>query len=376
MFETNRRLPAILLLLLTAACGRDTVEWSDPRTLTAEQRPTQWNLPTRERLSLPDMRPAPPAEASRQWTGATPSGWEALPAQPARFRDLLWRVEGEPDTECYLSASQRLGPLAANMSRWYGQFAISEVAAVESLPVIELAGKPGRLLELVGTFNGKADQAMLLAFRADGGELTMTLKFTGPSAIVQQHEDGFLELAKSLRSSSGSPMPNAPPIERGAQMPEGHPPVPGDQTRDTSTAPASGPFAADLPAGWTPVANSGRLLHCAFGTDGEVYVSQLGGTLRQSFDIWRGEMGQDPMTDADFAAMPKVAMLGTEGMLMDVGGDFRSMGGKQIPGARMLVAASEQGGSITFAKLVGTSAVVETQRAAFLAFCKSMRRTP
>jgi hypothetical protein len=93
-------------------------------------------------------------------------------------------------------------------------------------------------------------------------------------------------------------------------------------------------------------------------------------------DIWRGEVGAGNATDAEFAAVGKVPMLGGEAALLDVAGDFRSMSNKQIAGARILVAALELGGAITFAKLVGKAADVEAQRPAFLQFCKSLRRQP
>ena len=47
-----------------------------------------------------------------------------------------------------------------------------------------------------------------------------------------------------------------------------------------------------------------------------------------------------------------------------------------LPGARMLLAARADGGTITFCKLVGTAADVATQVDAFRAFCGSVRRAP
>src|SRR5690606_6757743 len=173
-------------------------------------------------------------------------------------------------------------------------------------------------------------------------------------------------------------MPEAPPIERGQQLPDGHPPLPADAPHGAAGAPAaSGPFAAEVPEGWTPVAGSPRLLHHGFGDGGEVYVSQLGGSMRQMLDIWRGEIaGAGQLTDDQCAAVPKVPMRGGEAHLVDLGGDYRSMGGKQIPGGRLLVAAIASDGGIVFAKLFGKAADVEAQRAAFLRFCASLRRNP
>ena len=85
-------------------------------------------------------------------------------------------------------------------------------------------------------------------------------------------------------------------------------------------------------------------------------------------------MGPGPMSDADFAALTKVAFLGEDSVLLDLGGDFRSMSGKQIQGARMLVAARSEGNTILFAKLVGAAAEVEKQQDSFRAFGASVRR--
>ena len=365
-----------LLFLLPAACQQQTVEWGPAHAEPAEQRPTVWNATAKDRLGLPDMTPRAEggkgSEGGKQFVATVPAGWEAQPAQPARFRDLVWRVAGDAATECYLTAARPVGSITANLDRWYKQFGIQEPAAVESLPVVEFGNKPGRLLELSGSYQGKPDQGMMLAFTVDGDVVSATLKFTGPTATVQAHREKFLELAKSLRAASASPVQGAPPIERGQQMPADHPPVASGATQDTELA----PFTADVPQGWTAVAGSHRMLHHSFGEGGEVYVSQLGVGLRQNLDIWRGEMGLAPATDAEFDAIGKVPMLGGDGVLLELAGDYRSMSTKQIAGAKMMVIAQEQGGSITFAKLVGKAAEVEGQRTGFLRVCESLRRTP
>ncbi len=367
------RHPVLLVLFLIPwfpACERQSVAWSEPKAVPAEQRPTKWGAAAKDRLVLPEVGAT--GGGARQFVGQAPAGWEELPAQPARFRDRLWRVAGDAAAECYLTNAVG-GGVAGNLARWYGQFGITQPAAVESLPVIEFAGRPGRLLELSGTFAGKTGQAMLLAFTSQGDTVT-TLKFTGPEPLVHAHREEFLQLAKSLRASSASPMPSAPPIERGQQLPADHPPVAGGAERDTSLA--AGPFVGDVPADWTPAPGSQRLLHHTFGDGGEVYLSQLGGGMRPMLDIWRGEIGVGKLTDEEFAAVAKVPMLGGEASLLDVAGHFRSMGGKEIQGARLLVAALEQDGMIVFAKLVGRAEEVAAQRAPFLAFCASLRRQP
>lgn len=383
---TSPRLPTVPFVLLLAACGGgDEADFGPARTLPKEQRPTVWDAPAKDRLELPDMRMQAPAgepKGELVWVGETPAGWEARPAQPARFRDAVWRVAGNADTEAYVSASQRLGPVGINMNRWYAdQFGIQQVPALEALPIVELAGQPARLVELNGEMKGmsgsKAGWAALIAFVSKSDEMVMTFKFTGPEAVVSANKDKFLALAKSLRSATKSPDAKAPPIPPGAQLPPGHAPVNGAQDPHAAPAPppsAAAPFAATAPAGWTAKQGSPRWLHHGFGSDGEAYVGQLGGGLRPTLDIWRGELGMQPMSDAEFQALPKVAFLGEDSVLLDLAGNFQSMSGKQIQNARVLVAARTDGGSIVFTKLVGPAADVGAQADAFEQFCASVRR--
>lgn len=314
--------------------------------------------------------PSQPEAGAKTFVGTTPAGWEQLPPQPERFRAALWRIAGQEGTECYVSGPIG-GGVAGNMKRWYGQFGIEQVPALEALEVVELLGRPGRMVELYGTFGGKPGMGMLLAFTSQGDEVT-TLKFTGPEAVVKSHREQFLALAKSLRSASASPNPQAPPIQRGQPMPGDHPPVGG--TPAAAPPPPSGPFTATVPTGWTAKAGSNKFVHHTFAGDGEVYLGQLGGGLKATLDIWRGEMGQGAMSDAEFTALTRIAFLGEDSVLLDLAGDFRSMSGKQIQGARMLVAARGEGNTIVFAKLVGAAAEVGKQVDAFRTFAASVRR--
>ncbi|HEX6814021.1 MAG TPA: hypothetical protein VF384_20525, partial [Planctomycetota bacterium] len=232
--------------------------------------------------------------------------------------------------------------------------------------------RQGRLVDLAGTFNGKPGIGMLLAFFAEADKVT-SLKFTGPEAIVKQNREQFLAVAKSLRMEASQakqpPRPEqAAGTTSGSELPAGHP--------GAGTAGGTAGFTATVPSGWTVKAPSHRALHYTFGSEGEVYLSQLGGTLRPTLDIWRGELGLGAMSDAEYQALSKVKMLGGEGTLLDVAGDFRSMSGKEIAAARLLVAALVDGGSITFVKLVGKATEVEAQREGLLQFLGSLRRTP
>lgn len=375
------------VMLLAVACSGGKAEFGAPQEVTKEQRPTAWDASAKQRLDLPDLRgsaggqaPQAAAAGDKRWVATVPDGWEAMAGNPAKFRDAQWRIPGQADCDIYYTASVG-GGVKGNLSRWYAQqFGKAEAPAPESLEIVELAGRTGRLAEITGTFSGKPGWAALIAFAWQGEQVT-SLKFTGPEAVVKANRDKFLAVARSLQLATASPNPAAPPIQPGQAMPDNHPPV-GDAssqggapapTAPTPT-PAAAPFVATVPAGWTAKPGTSRMLHHAFGADGEVYLSQLGGSLKPTLDIWCGEMSLAPMTDAEFAALPKAAFLGDDSVLLDVAGNFQSMSGKKIDGARMLVAARLDGQTITFAKLVGPAADTTAQLDSFRAFCGSVRR--
>jgi len=369
-------------LVILAACGGSTeVSFGEPKTVASDRRPLAWGLSTRDRLGVSDMPKAnagaggqQAAAAATSVEAATPAGWERLPAKPQRFRDAVWQVAGASDTDCYLTLGVG-GGVASNLQRWYmQQFGKPSAPAVEDLPEVAFCGREGRLVELEGAMGAKQDWAMLIAFFHQGQQVT-SLKFTGPKAVLAEQRDAFLSLAGSIRLVKGRPAKgqaavpvetHAPgPVDPSAPLPPGHAPV---------GRPQQAPFTAQTPAGWTAKAGSRRVLHHAIGAGTEVYLSQLGGDLRQTLDIWRFELQLQAMTDAEFAALPRALFLGDDAVLMDLTGSWQGMTGGKIEDARVLVAARLDGDTITFCKLVGPRGEVGAHRDAFVQFCGSVRR--
>ena len=373
------------LLALLCACGADTTaEFGPPKTISSDKRPIVWDASTRDRLGVGDMGAAASAstgqEGPKRVVANVPAGWEELPPAPARFRNAVWRVKGESTTDIYLTVGVG-GGVPGNLRRWYvNQFGKSTAPAVEALPPVDLAGRSGRLVEVDGTFSGKSDWAALIAFYNEGSAVT-SLKFTGPKLIVSANKKQFLQLAKSIRFAAASPNPQAPPIRRGQALPDGHMPIDGGNQSSAGGSPstAAAPFTATTPEGWTKKEGR-RILNHTFGSGSELYISQLGGTLRQSLDIWRGEVSVagkrlSPLTDDEFKNLSKALFLGEDAVLMDLAGNFQGMTGARIESARLLVAARLDGTTITFCKLVGPQSEVDAQRDAFVQFCGSVRRT-
>lgn len=370
------RTSALLLLTSLVACGGDVeVPFGPPRSVAREKRPLIWGASTRNRLGVREL--AAPRDPQRGVSAptieaATPAGWEELPAKPARFRNAVWRVAGEPDSDCYLTLGVG-GGAAFNVQRWYEQFGRADAPSVGELPEVPFAGARGYLVELQGSMSGKSAWAAMIAFSFEGQQVT-SLKFTGPDRVVQSQRGAFLALAGSLRLSSASGGAGSAVTSGAGADVEVDPsqPLPPDHVPVGDAGPA--PFEAEAPADWSARAGSRRALHHTFGEQSELYVSELGGDLRQTLDIWRFELELEAMSDAEFEALPRALFLGDDAVLMDISGDWRGMTGQQIADARVLVAARRDGDTITFCKLVGPSVEVSAQRDAFVRFCGTVRR--
>jgi hypothetical protein len=313
---------------------------------------------------------APPAAGGGDagYQALTPPGWRQV--APAPMRTLNWRIDASPDAECYLTTGDLRGDPLSIANRWVAsQFSQTALTAAQfaALPRHVLLGQPATLVTLEGTFQGmggapaRPDFKMLGLVGGDGA--LATLKLIGPKAIVDAQSATFLRLAESIRRGGQSPAPPGPtPPANGAANPHA-----GD---------AAAPFAATIPAGWTAAGDSGsKLLRHRFGTEGDCYVGMLGNDLPALLGIWCGDLGAKAPDAAAIAALPRVPMLGGEAVLLDVSGDYKSMSGQTIAGARLLIAARQIDGGVTFAKCIGTAAEVDAQRAAFLAFVASLKRT-
>jgi hypothetical protein len=80
------------------------------------------------------------------------------------------------------------------------------------------------------------------------------------------------------------------------------------------------------------------------------------------------------MKPADISKLPKVEMLGTEGVLIEsLGGDHQGMDGKEVKGAGLLGIVCLLENRALFVKMVGPADLVKRQKQNFLAFSRSLR---
>ncbi|MGE3171259.1 MAG: hypothetical protein AB7O97_01455 [Planctomycetota bacterium] len=397
MTTSIRSAAALAVLFLASACGEsDAAGFGPEHRVSQEQRPTEFGLGNTNRFGFRPMGGTAGGEtaqggAGAGWTADAPAHWQLQSPDPSRFRDLRWFVDGDPKAEVYLTAAVG-GSLQENVGRWYDQFGHSapSMGEILSLPQHELMGAPALLIELAGTFRGQADTGALLLVVQEGGDLRRTFRCTAPKAITEREKAAFLAVAKTIRPSDGQPAPAGPapsgPPPMGGDTPHGADPM-GDphgadphgadpHGADPQRADPAAPFAATIPSDWTPMGDTGsRLLRYRFGTQGELYTGQLGGSLPMMLGIWCAEIGAPTPDAAGIAKLPKVPMLGGEAVLLDLRGDHEGMGGTRIDGARLLVAVVEAGGGVVFAKCLGPAAEVDGVHDAFLTYCKSLRRT-
>jgi hypothetical protein len=160
--------------------------------------------------------------------------------------------------------------------------------------------------------------------------------------------------------------------------------LPRDGTPSATGAAAEG--AGDLrfvrPASWVRAADRPlRLLTLHAGPGGRVECSLSvlggdGGGIRANFDRWRGQLGQGPLSDAEFAALEPWPMLGREGRRIEIAGDYRGMGSEAVSEALLLGAVCALGDRTVFVKLVGPRDLAAAERERFAAFCRSLELAP
>lgn len=207
-----------------AGCSPAPTEFSAPKLVAPSLRPVRWGAPEEQRLRISEAATGTDhgqgqGERAPALVGDTPSGWEVKAPEPKRFRDLLWSVPGDPAGECFLTKFAG-GAIEQNLARWYGQMGVAP-ASLDSLPRVPMAGQQGYLLELYGTYLGKADQGMLLAFLVREGGVT-TLKLTGAATLVKAQRQAFLGLAASLREAGAAAASPPAPAAAGGEPAAGH----------------------------------------------------------------------------------------------------------------------------------------------------------
>lgn len=337
--------------------------------------------------TLPDARPrAPEAPPPRLGVAAVdrfglappfrldvPAAWrEVPPAADAPGRVGTWRPEGRDDVEITLSAAG--GDLAANVARWRGQLGLPSrpPEGVGALPRRPFLGREGVFLDLTGRFAPRAgapvDDAAMLVLALPLQGTTFVLKAVGPRAVVEGERERFLGFGASARTWIVDPAAAGPSD--------------GGDGPATGRAPDAepGPYTWEAPPGWEPGPEKPlRLATFWVGgrRDVEVTVHRFGAVgdaVRLNVDRWRSQLGLPPATDAELAALPRVPMLGGEGVLVVLDGPLTdTMRGVEVADGRLVAAVVAHGDDLVFVKCTGPRAAVVAATDAVVAFCRTLK---
>jgi hypothetical protein len=136
----------------------------------------------------------------------------------------------------------------------------------------------------------------------------------------------------------------------------------------------------DTPAGWTEKAGSSmRDINFSIGENGEAecYVARLpgaGGGLLANVNRWRSQMGAEPLTEEQVAALPKKPLFGQQASYVVVDGSYKpGMGTTDtFENYRLLglILASDAGA--VFVKMTGPKELLIKNEAAFDQFTNSI----
>lgn len=347
------------LLLLFSGCGPgDTVEITNVRKAPPGASFKRIGASSNERFgggpaTAAGGQQAAAANAKPSFVWEMPEGWMELP--PRQFRDINLQVGGHAELDCYMTTlSGDGGGLAANVNRWRGQVGLDPIsdAAAAALPGTTLLGKPAIRVEL--SAEGADAQALLGVILVDTGSM-VTVKLTGPAALVDEQRAGFDQFCRTLAVREAALVQVPPPA---------------------GSAVGRVGLTYDVPTGWTDVgASSMRIINLTAPGQSQCYVIRLTGEAggrAANLNRWRGEVGLEAAEDAELDALPKVEFLGRSCSLLEVSGEYAGMGGQA--GSEMTVLGVVRIGtdSSLFVKMVGPKDAIAAEKQRFIEFLKSV----
>ncbi len=380
---------ALIVWAATGGCGSggERIETiTETREVAHPVAPSDPSLTTAERLGArPQGRAAQggggmgmPAAAPVPYAWDAPDAWTSLP--PTQFRLANFAI-GE--VECFLSALPgAAGGVKENLDRWRGQmsqppYTDAEFAALRRGRAL---GAEAVFVEIDGVYTGMAGETQLadytmLGMIAPHEGRTVFVKMVGPTAAVAAERARFEAFCASLRAADGpAPMQPTPPGTDLA-LPAGHPPA-SDAVGATAEGAAPAEIAWVAPEGWQRMPDRPmRLATFSLGPDAtmECVVSLWDGRMggeAANVNLWRSQFGADPLDDAAAAALPRIDMLGTTGVLVELMPDD---GGEALGGPALIGAICVLPEFSVFVKMTGDAREVASQREALIAFCGSMR---
>lgn len=171
--------------------------------------------------------------------------------------------------------------------------------------------------------------------------------------------------------NSGELPADHPPMSPGAPAPTG-----GDQMANTAVPTGSDSLAWTAPATWTamptrPMRKATYALKDSSGAEADLSITSFPGDtggLLANVNRWRGQIALPPLPESQLNA--HVEHLDVGSLHIDVVDFLGTVGGKPT---RVLGAIVPYRGDTWFFKVTGPDALVATEKAAFLAFLKTIQ---
>lgn len=207
---------------------------------------------------------------------------------------------------------------------------------------------------------------------ADRVEITETAPRSDTRPVPQ------INVSSADRFELASPQVSEPVTPNSGPASEAAAPMQAAQAGGASAS--AGMFTYDVPSGWTQAPSSQfRDPNFTYGPNNELecYVSVLqgpGGGMLVNANRWRGQLGQPPYTEDEFAHLPRASILGREAVIVEFTGDFLPMGAAdRKPGYRLVGALLEAPMAAVFIKMTGPDQMVQDQKDNFAIFAQSLK---
>lgn len=296
-------------------------------------------------------RPSAPVRPKLDYQ--VPAGWTEVPQNQVSVANF--NIEGAGGLKANVSIAP-LPPLANRetevVNMWRQQMGMTEISKEEAdklLSSAEVAGKQGRLFELASSASSSEGSQRIITVMQHDADTSWFYKISGDDTLVTREKANFMAFIKSVKFGGS-----------------------GAGTTASVAATASTASGGDwqLPSGWKVVA-PGAMQTAKYQVTGEkdatgevtvsVFPSDTGGNLA-NVNRWLGQVKLPPVDEAGLAKMVQpLDPANPKAVLVDM----------DNKGDRMLGAIVPRGGQWFFYKFRGNTALVEANKAAFIAFAKA-----
>ena len=357
-------------MLFGHGCGRDegVRVYQAPKDLGARPGSTPSTPSTASTSATPNPAQRPP------WI--VPEGWTEKPSTGG-MRIATYAVTASDGRAVDISVvplGAAAGSLLDNINRWRGELELPPVTESELprlLTAVKIGDVDAQMVELVSEKPVGSDRtrSRTLAAILPLPGTTVFFKAKGDDALVQANAGAFKTWLKSVQTG-----PN-PGAEASSPLPSG--PGAGDMRGPVAPPPSTALPTWEVPPTWKSApASTMRLASFALGgaggQTGDLSVVALGpaaGGLLANVNRWRGQFGLAPVDEAGLQKTVSTLPIqgGETATLVDLAGSGES------DGKRMLAAVVSRKDRTWFYKLTGDAALVESERANFEKFIRSVK---